>query len=45
MILKRRSELEIMAEASRINREALQVVSAMVAPGVTTNELDRKSVV
>lgn len=40
MILKRRSELEIMAEASRINREALQVVSAMVASGVTTNELN-----
>ena len=39
MILKRRSELEVMAEAGRINREALEVVAALVAPGVTTAEL------
>lgn len=40
MILKRRSELEVMAEAGRINREALEVVAALVAPGVTTAQLN-----
>ncbi|HET9026188.1 MAG TPA: type I methionyl aminopeptidase [Trueperaceae bacterium] len=40
MIIKRRSELEIMAEAAVINREALAVVEAAVAPGVTTSELN-----
>ncbi len=40
MILKRRSELEVMAEAGRINREALEVVASLVAPGVTTAELN-----
>ena len=40
MILKRRSELEVMAEAGRINREALEVVAGLVAPGVTTAELN-----
>lgn len=40
MILKRRSELEVMAEAARINREALEVIAALVAPGVTTAELN-----
>ncbi len=40
MILKRRSELEVMAEAAQINREALQVVARAIAPGVTTAELN-----
>jgi len=40
MIVKRRSELEIMAEAAVINREALEVVERAVAPGVTTRELN-----
>ena len=40
MILKRRSELEVMAEAGRINREALEVVAKLVAPGATTAELN-----
>lgn len=40
MIIKRRSELDIMAEAAVINREALEVVEAAVAPGVTTRELN-----
>jgi methionyl aminopeptidase len=39
--LKRRSELELMAEAARINREAMDAVAAAVAPGVTTAELNR----
>ncbi len=40
MNIKRRSELDIMAEAAVINREALEVVEAAVAPGVTTRELN-----
>jgi len=40
MILKRRSELEVMAEAARINREALEAVERAIAPGVTTAELN-----
>jgi methionyl aminopeptidase len=38
--LKRRAELEVMAEAARVNREALDAVAAAVAPGVTTAELN-----
>lgn len=40
MIVKRRSELEVMAEAAVINREALEVVERAVTPGVTTRELN-----
>lgn len=40
MILKRPSELDIMAEASRINREALEHVASLITPGVTTAELN-----
>ena len=38
--LKRRAELEVMAEAARVNREAMDAVAAVVAPGVTTAELN-----
>lgn len=40
MILKRPSELDIMAEAAVINREALEAVAAAVRPGVSTLELN-----
>lgn len=40
MILKRPSELEIMAEAAVINRRALERVEAAVKPGVSTAELN-----
>lgn len=40
MILKRRSELDVMAEAAVINREALDAVERHIAPGVTTAELN-----
>lgn len=40
MMLKRPAELEIMAQAAVINREALEVVEAAVAPGITTRELN-----
>lgn len=40
MVLKRLSELEVMAEAGRINSEALAAVEAAIAPGVTTLELN-----
>jgi methionyl aminopeptidase len=39
--LKRRSELEVMADAARVNREAMDEVAAAIAPGVTTAELNR----
>jgi methionyl aminopeptidase len=39
--LKRRSELDVMAEAARINREAMDAVAEAVAVGVTTAELNR----
>lgn len=39
--LKRRSELEVMAEAARINREAMDAVASAVALGITTAELNR----
>ena len=41
MILKRPSELEIMAEAAVINRRALERVEAQIAPGVSTAELNQ----
>ncbi|MEJ2358482.1 MAG: M24 family metallopeptidase, partial [Deinococcales bacterium] len=40
MILKRPSEIEVMAEAGVINREALEAVAAAVRPGVSTLELN-----
>lgn len=40
MILKRPSELEVMAEAAVINRGALERVAAAIAPGVSTAELN-----
>lgn len=40
MILKREREIEIMAEAAVINREALETVEPLIRPGVTTAELD-----
>lgn len=41
MILKRRSELEVMAASAAINREALRAVEAAIGAGVTTNELNQ----
>lgn len=40
MILKRPSELDVMAEAAVINREALEAVERAIAPGVSTAELN-----
>jgi len=40
MILKRRSELEVMAKAAVINRDALEAVERALRPGVTTAELN-----
>lgn len=40
MILKREREIEVMVEAARINREALETIEPLVRPGVTTAELD-----
>ncbi len=40
MVLKRSSEIDIMAEAAVINREALEAVAAAVRPGVSTAELN-----
>jgi methionyl aminopeptidase len=40
VILKRSSELDVMAEAAVINREALEAVAAAVRPGVSTLELN-----
>lgn len=41
MILKRRAELEVMAEACAINSAALEAVEAALRVGVSTAELDR----
>tara|TARA_Y100001960_G_C14545083_1_gene762843 strand:+ start:81 stop:878 length:798 start_codon:yes stop_codon:yes gene_type:complete len=40
MILKRRAELQKMAEAGDINRCALDTVASAIAPGMSTVELD-----
>jgi len=40
MMLKRQAELEVMAEAAVINREALEQVERAIAIGVTTGELN-----
>lgn len=41
MILKRRAELEVMAEACAINSAALEAVESALRVGVSTAELDR----
>ena len=41
MILKRPSEIDLMAEAGVVNRQALEKVAEAIAPGVSTAELDR----
>ena len=41
MILKRAAELDLMAEAAAVNREALEAAARAVAPGVSTAELNR----
>ena len=40
MNLKRPAEIEAMADAARINRSALEAVEAVLAPGVSTAELN-----
>ena len=40
MILKRTAEIDQMAEAATINREALEAVEKLIAPGVSTAELN-----
>ncbi len=40
MILKRARELEIMAEAALINREALESIEPLIKPGVSTRVLN-----
>lgn len=41
IILKTPAEIEVMAQASRVVAEALEVVKKEVRPGVTTDDLDR----
>jgi methionyl aminopeptidase len=41
IILKTRAEIDIMAQASRVVAEALEVLKNEVKPGITTDELDR----
>jgi methionyl aminopeptidase len=41
MVLKTRGEIELMARANAIVHRVLDDLAAMVAPGVTTRELDR----
>jgi len=41
IILKTPDEIAVMAKASRVVAEALEVLKSAVKPGVTTNELDR----
>jgi len=41
IILKTPAEIEVMAEASRVVAEALDIVRKAVYPGVTTDDLDR----
>lgn len=41
MILKRPSELELIAESCRVNREALEAIEPLIKPGVSTAELDQ----
>jgi methionyl aminopeptidase len=41
IILKTPEEIEVMAQASRVVAEALEVVQQAVRPGITTDDLDR----
>jgi methionyl aminopeptidase len=41
IILKTPAEIEVMAEASRVVAEVLEIVRKAVRPGVTTDDLDR----
>ncbi len=41
IILKTPAEIEVMAEASRVVAEALEIVKREVRPGVSTDDLDR----
>ncbi len=41
IILKTPAEIEVMAQASRVVAEALQIVKKAVQPGISTEELDR----
>ena len=41
IILKTPAEIDVMAEASRVVAEALDIVRKAVYPGITTDELDR----
>ncbi len=41
MILKRQAEIELMAEAAIVNREALESIEPHVKPGATTAQLNR----
>jgi methionyl aminopeptidase len=40
VVIKSKAELEAMREAGRVNALALEKVRAMIAPGITTGELD-----
>jgi methionyl aminopeptidase len=41
IILKTPAEIEVMAEASRVVAEALEIIRKAVRPGISTDELDR----
>ena len=41
IILKTPDEIAVMAQASRVVAEALQILKKAVRPGITTDELDR----
>lgn len=41
IILKTPAEIEVMAEASRVVAEALEIIRKAVHPGISTDELDR----
>ena len=41
MILKRQAEIELMAEAAVVNREALESIEPHIKPGATTAQLNR----
>ncbi|MBI3357079.1 MAG: type I methionyl aminopeptidase, partial [Nitrospirae bacterium] len=40
IILKTPAEIEVMAEASRVVAEALEIIRKAVRPGISTDELD-----
>jgi methionyl aminopeptidase len=41
IILKTPDEIAVMAQASRVVAETLQILKKAVRPGITTDELDR----